>query len=164
MSRGGHRLPKVSLGPTLPNPSTPCRRPPLRRPDGHFRSGRLQGGWSAAVFYPLGHPTPYASAWHPSCRLLRTHLGSKLKIIYSKGLSVQCRSSNCFFTTVKLCLLSLPKVEVVVQVLLRTVDHVIDDDVALCNFCCIHAIVRNLLVIGCGDQDARCNAVQCSEK
>jgi hypothetical protein len=42
MAGGGHKLPKVSLGPFLPYLSMPCGRP-------------------AAFFYPLGHPTPCAS-------------------------------------------------------------------------------------------------------
>jgi hypothetical protein len=50
MERGGHGLPKVSPGPALPDPSKP-------------------GGWPAVVFYPLGHPTPYAyDEWSRSVR------------------------------------------------------------------------------------------------
>jgi hypothetical protein len=41
ISRGIHRLPRVSLGPTMPNPSKPCERPPLKQPYGRFRGGRL---------------------------------------------------------------------------------------------------------------------------
>jgi hypothetical protein len=44
MARGGHGLPKVSLGSAMPDPSTPC-------------------GWAipeTAVLYPLGHPAPFA--------------------------------------------------------------------------------------------------------
>jgi hypothetical protein len=44
MGRGGHRLPKVSHMPVMPDPSTPCGR---ATPE-------------TAVFYPFGHPTPYA--------------------------------------------------------------------------------------------------------
>jgi hypothetical protein len=51
MARGGHGLPKVLLGPAMPNPLMPCGRPALRW---------LQGKQPAAVFYPLGHATPYA--------------------------------------------------------------------------------------------------------
>jgi hypothetical protein len=40
MVRGGHGLLKVSLGPTMPYPSIPCGRPPLKRPHGRFRGGR----------------------------------------------------------------------------------------------------------------------------
>jgi hypothetical protein len=36
MARGGHELPKVSLGPAMPYISTPCRRPPLKRSYGCF--------------------------------------------------------------------------------------------------------------------------------
>jgi hypothetical protein len=57
MAWGGHGLPQVSLG---PYPSRPCERPPLKRPYKHFKGGRRQGRQPAAVFYPLGHPTPYA--------------------------------------------------------------------------------------------------------
>jgi hypothetical protein len=55
MARGGHGLPKVSLGPVMPYPSTPCRGAPLKQPYGCFRGGCPQGGWSVAIFYPLGH-------------------------------------------------------------------------------------------------------------
>jgi hypothetical protein len=34
---------------------------PLKQPYGHFSGGCSQDGWTAAIFYPLGHPTPYAS-------------------------------------------------------------------------------------------------------
>jgi hypothetical protein len=53
---GGHGLPKVSPGQTMPNISMPCGWPSLKRPYNHPVSGH-----PAAVFYPLGHPTPYAS-------------------------------------------------------------------------------------------------------
>jgi hypothetical protein len=49
MARVGHALPKVSLGPAIPYPSTPCRR---ATPETAL--------WSVAVFYPLGHLMPYA--------------------------------------------------------------------------------------------------------
>jgi hypothetical protein len=62
MAKAGHGLLKVSLGSTMPYPSTPCGRPPLKRPYGRVRGGRPQGRRIAAIFYPLGHPTPYASA------------------------------------------------------------------------------------------------------
>jgi hypothetical protein len=48
-SKGGHGLPKVLLGPTMPYASTPCGRPPLKRPYGRFRAGRPQSGQLAAV-------------------------------------------------------------------------------------------------------------------
>jgi hypothetical protein len=60
LARGGHALPKVSLGPTMPYPFTPCRRPPLKRPYGCFMSDCPQGGRPAAIFYSLGYSTPYA--------------------------------------------------------------------------------------------------------
>jgi hypothetical protein len=46
MARGGHELPKVSLGPSMLYPFTPCRRPPVKH-----------GGRPATIFYPLGYPT-----------------------------------------------------------------------------------------------------------
>jgi hypothetical protein len=57
MARGGHELPKVSLGPTMPDPSG---GPPLKRPYSHFSDGP-PAGRPVAIFYPFGHPTPYAS-------------------------------------------------------------------------------------------------------
>jgi len=49
---GGHGLPKVSLGPAMPYPLCPAGVSP-------------QGGRSAAVFYPLGYPTPLILLeWH----------------------------------------------------------------------------------------------------
>jgi hypothetical protein len=40
MARDGLGLSKVSLGPAMPNQSTPCGWPPLKRPYSHFRGGR----------------------------------------------------------------------------------------------------------------------------
>jgi hypothetical protein len=42
MARGDHELPKVSLGPAMPDPTMPYGRP-------------------EDVLHPLGHPMPYAS-------------------------------------------------------------------------------------------------------
>jgi hypothetical protein len=42
ISRGIHELPKVLLGPVILNHSTPCGRPPLKKPFGCFRDGGLQ--------------------------------------------------------------------------------------------------------------------------
>jgi len=58
MARGGHALPKVSLGPAMPDLSTPCGR--ITPDTALWRIARPQGGWFAAVFYPFRHPTPYA--------------------------------------------------------------------------------------------------------
>jgi hypothetical protein len=48
-----------------PGPSRPCGHPPpppLKWPYSHFRGGPPAG--QAAVFYPFGHPMPYAhGAW-----------------------------------------------------------------------------------------------------
>jgi hypothetical protein len=52
MARGGHGLLQVSLGPTMPYPSTPCGQPPLKRPHGRLRGGCLQGKWPVAVLLP----------------------------------------------------------------------------------------------------------------
>jgi hypothetical protein len=43
MARGGHGLLQVSLGPTMPYPSTPCRRPPLWIPHDVSLRGRREG-------------------------------------------------------------------------------------------------------------------------
>jgi hypothetical protein len=53
---GGHGLLKVSLGNTMPYPSTPCGRPPLKRPHSRLEVGRLQGERPAAVSLPLWIP------------------------------------------------------------------------------------------------------------
>jgi hypothetical protein len=50
-------------------PYMPCGQPPLKRPHNRLRGGRPQVGRLAAVFYPRGHPTPYASAHFPSMNL-----------------------------------------------------------------------------------------------
>jgi hypothetical protein len=61
MARGGHGIPRVLLGPAMPDPSTPCRWPLLKRSYSRFRGGCQHGGRPAVVFYPFGHPAPYAS-------------------------------------------------------------------------------------------------------
>jgi hypothetical protein len=55
VARGIHGLPKVSPGPVMPDPPMPCGRatPGVACP---------QGGPPAAVFNPLGYPTPYEPA------------------------------------------------------------------------------------------------------
>jgi hypothetical protein len=58
MARGGHGLPKVSVRHVLPNPSTPCGWPPLKRP---FQRWPPTGQVACGCLLPLGHPTPYAS-------------------------------------------------------------------------------------------------------
>jgi hypothetical protein len=58
MARGGHGLAKVSPGPTKPYPSTPYRRAtPETAVSGMTRPLARR---STALFYPFGHPTPYA--------------------------------------------------------------------------------------------------------
>jgi hypothetical protein len=49
----------------MPYTSIPCRRPPLKWPCACFRDDCLQSGRLVAILYPLGHPTPYASAFGP---------------------------------------------------------------------------------------------------
>jgi hypothetical protein len=62
--KGGHGLPKVSTGPTMPDPSIPCGQ---ASPETALRpflvEVRPQSERPAAVFYPFGHPTPYAYGW-----------------------------------------------------------------------------------------------------
>jgi hypothetical protein len=56
--KGGHGLPKVSLWPAIPYHSMPCMR---ATPETAVSGvARLQGGRPAAIFYPFGHPSPYA--------------------------------------------------------------------------------------------------------
>jgi hypothetical protein len=62
MEKGGHRLPKVLLGPAMPDPFMRCGWTQLKWLYGRFRGGHPQGERPAAVFYPLEHPTPYAYA------------------------------------------------------------------------------------------------------
>jgi hypothetical protein len=56
MARGGHGLPEVSPGTTMPDPSTPSKQASPQRPFQGFQ----QCGWPAAILYPFGHPTLYA--------------------------------------------------------------------------------------------------------
>jgi hypothetical protein len=58
MARGGRGLPKVSCVTAMPNPSTPSRR---ATPETALRLFQGWLGQPRAVFYPFGHPTPYAS-------------------------------------------------------------------------------------------------------
>jgi hypothetical protein len=60
-ARGGHGSSKVSLWPVVSYPSTPCKRPLLKRFYGCLRGARPEGWWPEAVFYPVAHPTPDAS-------------------------------------------------------------------------------------------------------
>jgi hypothetical protein len=45
----------------MPYPSMPCWRATPKM--------ALQGRWSVAVFYPFGHPTPYAYVFVLLCRI-----------------------------------------------------------------------------------------------
>jgi hypothetical protein len=60
MARGGHGLPKVLPGPAMPCSSTPCGRATPETALQPFQEWPAPKGRSAAVFYPLGDPTPYA--------------------------------------------------------------------------------------------------------
>jgi hypothetical protein len=57
MTRSGHGFPKVSPGPAMPYPSTPCRRATFEA--------------TLWLFHPFGHPTPYAYAF---CNRKISHL------------------------------------------------------------------------------------------
>jgi hypothetical protein len=50
----GHGLPKVSPGPAMPCEGATPETAGVARP---------QGGQPAAVFFPFGHPTPYANGF-----------------------------------------------------------------------------------------------------
>jgi hypothetical protein len=58
MARGGHGLPQVSPGPTMPDPSTPYRRATPKTAG----VAQPQDRRPAAVFYPYVHPNPCAYA------------------------------------------------------------------------------------------------------
>jgi hypothetical protein len=84
MARGGHGLPKVSLGPAMPYPNTPCglatSETALRLFQGWpvYRAGGLQPS-----YYPLGHPTPYASDFDPRASTLER--GQRIMQTNKKG-------------------------------------------------------------------------------
>jgi hypothetical protein len=56
MARGGHGLPKVSPGPAMPYPSTPCGQPPLKQPHSRFRGCPPCGQAACIHFLPLWTP------------------------------------------------------------------------------------------------------------
>jgi len=51
---------KFHPGLLCPTLVCPAGGPSLKRPCGHFRVACLQVGRPAVIFYPFGHPTPYA--------------------------------------------------------------------------------------------------------
>jgi hypothetical protein len=75
MGKGIHAVPKVSPGPAMPYPSTPCgpgpppkpknarwgggRPPPNRASRGLLGVPRPQVKRPAAIFFPIGYPFPY---------------------------------------------------------------------------------------------------------
>jgi hypothetical protein len=61
MARGGHGLPKVSLGPSCPTLLCLVGGSTLTGLKVILGVAFPQGWPPAAVFYPLGHPTPYGS-------------------------------------------------------------------------------------------------------
>jgi transcription elongation factor Elf1 len=52
MARGIHGLPKVSLGPAMHNPCTPCGRATPKRPSSHFYGGPPIGRVACGRFLP----------------------------------------------------------------------------------------------------------------
>jgi hypothetical protein len=61
IARGMYGLPKVLLGPAMPDLSRLCERPPLKRPYNRVMDGRYKVGGLRQSYYPLGYPIPYAS-------------------------------------------------------------------------------------------------------
>jgi hypothetical protein len=58
---------KFHPGPPCPTLLHPAGGTPLKRPRTAVSGvARPQGGRPAAVFYPFGHPTPYASRFRPT--------------------------------------------------------------------------------------------------
>jgi hypothetical protein len=64
MERGDHGLPKVSPGPAMPYPSTPCAvgRSTLKRPNSCYRRGPPTGRVACGRLLPHWIPTTYAYA------------------------------------------------------------------------------------------------------
>jgi hypothetical protein len=62
ISRGIHRLPKVSLKQAIPYHSMPYMCPLLKRPSGHFRVATHKVGSLRPSYNPFGYPMPYAFA------------------------------------------------------------------------------------------------------
>jgi hypothetical protein len=61
MAMGGYGLHKVSPGPALPYPCKPCGQAiPKTVLEPISGVARPLGRPLAAMFYPFGHPTPYA--------------------------------------------------------------------------------------------------------
>jgi hypothetical protein len=67
---------RLAMDPLVLYPGPPCPTllcsvggPSLEWPYSRFRGGHSWDGWPAAVFYPFGHPTPYAHAYFITIRL-----------------------------------------------------------------------------------------------
>jgi hypothetical protein len=109
MARGGHGLPKVSLGLPCATLLHPAGGPPLKWPYGRFMVGLpagvacLQGSLSAAVFYPFGYPTTYAYGGHWAwpehvLSVLDVHHGFKWIHIRTKTCLLTFRSFHAHHT------------------------------------------------------------------
>jgi hypothetical protein len=61
ISRGIQRLPKILLKPAMPYHSTPCERPPLKRPYSCSGVAACIADGLRPSYYPLGYSMPYAS-------------------------------------------------------------------------------------------------------
>jgi hypothetical protein len=82
-ARGGHGLPKVSLGPANPYFYFPCRggggTPGVAHPT---------SGWPAVVFYPFGLPTPYAYGVTQSQLSASSRVTTEIQLLQSYEISL----------------------------------------------------------------------------
>jgi hypothetical protein len=79
MARDGHGLPKVLLGPAMPDPSTPCgRATPVTALTTISGVACPQGSRPAAVFYAFGHHTPYDYIANAEEKLRSKNKGSEM--------------------------------------------------------------------------------------
>jgi hypothetical protein len=63
IARGGHKLPEVSLGPSMLNPSTTWGGKPLKRPQGRFRDGPHAGQAACGRLLPFWTSHAYAKIY-----------------------------------------------------------------------------------------------------
>jgi YD repeat-containing protein len=94
MARGGHGLPKVSLGLAMPYPFAPWGRATPQTGMAY-----PQGGQPAAVFYPFGHPLPYAYDF--SSRSIKDRVNDKQTRQTTTKLQIQyiTKTILCLFST-----------------------------------------------------------------